>query len=156
MINKVSQLLYTECSYTLVCSYHLHSGNHFLSTWGAVMLKNNKNTTQVIKPHKQVIRTYVRRIYCIYVSTSLHGSWGSIARGGNTSHSQWFILINLTYCFNWKLGYFSCTSAAHSLVPKLHFSGPPEKNCSLRMQHKIVLHVCELEDDQPGQPWCQA
>ena len=40
----------TPVSLHLGCSYHLHSSHHFLSTWGAVMLKKNYANFSSIYP----------------------------------------------------------------------------------------------------------
>ena len=57
--------------------------------------------------------------------------------------------------FFWNSNYISnvnqWTGASRSLVPRLQFLCPLEKECSL----KTVLHMCKPEDGQPGH-WGQA
>ena len=118
------------------------------------LLKNNKKHCTSNTNH--INKSYIRKTYLLYLCIYI---------------SAWWLRIN---CQKWKhltpsVDTYSSISPtasieslaislelllAHSLIPRLHFSGPPEKNCSLSMHHETVLQDCELEDDQPGQPWC--
>ena len=92
--------------------------------------------------------TILINIYCESTELSLANSLFSqegTTQGDLTSSVDTYSSISP----NASIESLAISHVAHSLVPRLHFSGSPEKDCSRSMQHKIVLQDCELEDDQP-------